>query len=79
MKPMLFRIKNKSQRILLTLAGVDDSGIKFQSPMGVPINDLLLGEVLIDVEENQYQVKGIGIQYDVVWVENLSNKKESAA
>lgn len=77
MKPMLFRIKNKSQKILFTLAGVDDSSIKLQSPMGVPVNDGLLGAVLIDAEENQYRIKGIGIQSDVVWVEMLS--KESAA
>lgn len=79
MSPKLFRIRGKSQRILLAVAGIEDDGIKLQSPMGMPIKGVSLGDVLIDNEENQFLVKGIGIQSNVVWVDVVSFKIESVA
>jgi hypothetical protein len=79
MSPKLFRIKGKSQRILLAVAGIEDDGIKLQSPMGTPIQGVSLGDVLIDNEENQFLVKGIGIRSNVVWVDMISFKIESVA
>lgn len=79
MNPILFRIKNKSQKLLFSIAGVDDCGVKLHSPMGVPMKGAMLGDILIDPEGNYFLIQRIGIRLNEVWVEKITKDKDSAA
>ena len=77
-EPILFRIKNRCQRILFKLVAFDDNGIKLQSPMGEPIKGVLIGATLIDPEGEEFMIKKISMQTNMIWVEKTVNKNPAA-
>jgi hypothetical protein len=78
-EPILYRIKNKSQRLFFVMVGFDDDGIKMRSPMGQPIQGLLLGETLIASDGSHYMIKKIGMQSNGIWLEKISNHQNLAS
>ena len=79
-EPILFRIKNKPQKIfLLVLVGFEDDGIKMRFPIGFPAERLVLGETLIDSEGDLYIIKKMSLHSDAIWLEKIIDSENIAS
>lgn len=77
---LLFRIKNKPQKMfLLALVGFDDGGIRMIFPMGKPAERLILGETIMDPNGDLYIIKKMGLYSDVVWLEKIMDTENLAS
>ena len=77
--PVAFRIKNKPHRLFLTAVGLDDYGMKMKTPLGESIQGLNIGETIIDPDDRLYIVKKLGMQSNVIWVEQAPDDRNLAS